>query len=141
MRRMSGEEARAFLSEGTRTGKLATVRADGRPHVAPVWFVLDGDDVVFTTWHESVKARNLDRGGRASLCVDLAEPPYAFVVVEGRVTTSEDPGELLFFATRIAERYMGRDRAEEYGRRNAVEGEWLCRLRMDRVVAQAEVSG
>lgn len=138
---MEAVETRSFLSEGTRTGKLATVRADGRPHVAPVWFVLDGDDLVFTTWHESVKAANLDRQGRASLCVDLEEPPYAFVVVEGRVTTSEDPGELLFFATRIADRYMGRDRAQEYGRRNAVDGEWLCRLRMDRVVAKTDISG
>jgi hypothetical protein len=33
-----------FLSEGNRTGKLATVQAEGRPHVTPIWFVLDGDD-------------------------------------------------------------------------------------------------
>lgn len=138
---MTDSEARAFLVEGTRTGKLATVRADGRPHVAPIWFVLDGDDVVFTTWHATAKAANIDRDRRASLCVDLEEPPYAFVIVEGRVTTSEDPGELLFFATRIADRYMGRDRAEEYGERNAVDGEWLCRLRIERVIAQTDVSG
>ena len=48
-RRMDDAEWRAFVSEGTRTGKLATVRADGRPHVVPIWFVLDGDDLVFTT--------------------------------------------------------------------------------------------
>jgi nitroimidazol reductase NimA-like FMN-containing flavoprotein (pyridoxamine 5'-phosphate oxidase superfamily) len=56
MRAMSAEEARAFLLERPRTAKLATVRADGRPHVAPVWFELDGDDLVFTTWHTTVKA-------------------------------------------------------------------------------------
>ena len=49
MRAMMTEEVCGFLSEGTRTGKLATVRADGRAHVAPVWFVLDDDDLVVTT--------------------------------------------------------------------------------------------
>jgi len=47
--KMSPEEIREFLAHGTRTGKLATVRANGAPHVAPVWFVLDGDDLVFNT--------------------------------------------------------------------------------------------
>lgn len=141
MRLMGAEEARAFLGEGTRTGKLATVRSDGRPHVVPVWFVLDGEDIVFTTWQDTVKAANLDRDRSASLCVDLEEPPYAFVVVNGTVTISEDPGELLHFTTRIAARYMGAERAIEYGKRNAVEGEWLCRLRSERVIAHHDVSG
>ena len=43
---MSDDEIRSFLSAGTRTGKLATTRRDGRPHVTPIWFVLDGDDVI-----------------------------------------------------------------------------------------------
>ena len=38
-----------LLSRPAHTAKVATVRADGRPHVAPVWFDLDGDDVMFTT--------------------------------------------------------------------------------------------
>jgi PPOX class probable F420-dependent enzyme len=137
---MTDGEVREFLSEGTRTGKLATVRADGRPHVAPVWFVLDGDDLVFTTGGDTVKGANLDRGRRAALAVDLEEPPYAFVTVEGVVAISEDPGEMLFFATRIAGRYMGAERAEEYGRRNAVEGEWLVRLRLDKVIGLTGIS-
>ena len=62
MREMTSDERRAFLLTGTRTGKLATVRPDGRPHVAPVWFVLDGvtekgDVVVFTTGADTVKGR------------------------------------------------------------------------------------
>jgi PPOX class probable F420-dependent enzyme len=140
MRRMTDDEIRGFLSEGTRTGKLATVRVDGRPHVAPVWFVLDGDEVVFTTSGDTVKGANLDREGRAALAVDLEEPPYAFVTVEGAVSISEDPGEMLFFATRIGGRYMGVDRAEEYGRRNAVEGEWLVRLRLDKLIGLTDIS-
>jgi hypothetical protein len=137
---MSSAEMRAFLEEGTRTGKLATVRADGRPHIVPVWFVLDGDDVVFTTWHRSVKAGNMRRTGRAALLVDLEEPPYGYVLVDGSVTFGEDPDELLAFATKIGGRYMGQDRGEEFGRRNGVKGEWLVRLRMGRVVTAANVS-
>jgi PPOX class probable F420-dependent enzyme len=141
MRTMAESEIRAFLTTGTRTGKLATVREDGRPHVVPVWFVHDGDELVFTTWHASVKAGNLDRTGRAALSVDLEEPPYAFVTVEGPVSISEDPDELLHYATRIGARYMGSDRAEEFGRRNAVDGEWVVKLHMQHVVAQDGIAG
>ena len=51
------------MSEGTRTGKLATTRHDGRPHVVPIWFVLDGDDFVFNTGEHSIKGRALTRNG------------------------------------------------------------------------------
>lgn len=141
MRRMEREEALAFLAHGTRTGKLATVRPDGRPHVASVWFVVDGDDLVFMTMGTSVKGRNLLASGRAALTVDLEEPPYAFVTVEGPVTlTAEDP-DLLAWATRIGHRYMGEDRAEEFGRRNAVPEELLVRLHAERVLARDDVAG
>jgi PPOX class probable F420-dependent enzyme len=134
-RTMSDGEARAFLTAGQRTGKLATTRADGRPHVAPVWFVLDGDDVVFMTGAETVKGKTLRREGRAAMTVDLEAMPYAFVTVEGAVKLSEDLDEMLPLSIRIAERYVGKAEAEAFGRRNAVEGELLVRLRMDKVVA------
>ncbi|MGS2616638.1 PPOX class F420-dependent oxidoreductase [Micromonospora sp. LZ34] len=133
--KMTDEQWRAFVSHGTRTGKLATVRADGSPHVAPVWFVLDRDDLVFNTGATSVKGRNLRRDPRAALTVDEEHPPYAFVSVRGRVTVSEDVDEMLPWSIRIAARYMRGDRAEEYGRRNAVAGELLVRLRVEQVVA------
>ncbi|MEU4483096.1 PPOX class F420-dependent oxidoreductase [Micromonospora sp. NPDC023966] len=131
--RMSDEGWRAFVTAGTRTGKLATVRADGSPHVAPIWFVLDGDDLVFNTGRSSVKGRNLARDPRAALSVDEERPPYAFVTVRGPVTVIDDPVESLPWSTRIAARYMGAERAEEYGRRNAVPGELLVRLRAEHV--------
>ena len=40
-------QVRAFLTEGTRTGKLGFLSPSGRPLVTPVWFVLEGDTVVF----------------------------------------------------------------------------------------------
>jgi hypothetical protein len=41
-------------AEGDGDGKLATMRKDGRPSVVPVWFDLDGETFVFTTWHKSL---------------------------------------------------------------------------------------
>lgn len=137
---MSGQEIRAFLAEGTRTGKLATTMRDGTPHVMPIWFVLDGDAIVFNTGADTVKGRALRRDPRASLVVDSEQPPFAFVHVRGTVTISEDREELLRFATRIAARYMGADRADEYGRRNAVPGELLVRLHPERVIAMRDVA-
>ena len=137
---MGDEERRAFLSSGARTGKLATVRRDGRPHVQPVWFVVDGDDLVFTTGASTVKGRNLRRDPRASLVVDDEAPPFAFVRVDGVVDLSEDPDEMLRWAIRIAARYMGAERADAYGRRNAVPGELLVRLVPTHIVSEAGVA-
>ena len=138
--KMSTEQWREFVSAGTRTGKLATVRADGCPHVAPVWFVLDGEDVVFNTGSETVKGRNLTRDGRVSLCVDDERPPYSMVVLRGRAELSEDPAELLAWATRIAARYMGEGRAQEYGARNGVAGELLVRVRVEHAIGLSAIA-
>lgn len=137
---MTHDEAIAFLSHGTRTGKLATVRPDGRPHVTPIWYVVDGNDIVFNTWHTTSKAKHLRRDSRAAMVVDLDRPPYAHVTVEGTATISEDLDEVRRFATMIGSRYMGEDRAEEFGARNGVEGELLVRLHMDRLVGHGNVS-
>jgi len=141
MKKMSKAEAYEFLAKGTRTGKLATVREDGRPHVAPIWFVLDGDDLIFNTWHESVKGKNLVRDGRIALTVDEEVAPYAFVIVEGTVEiTEDDPAESLKWATRIGARYMGEDQAEAFGKRNSVPGELLLRIKVDKIVAQKDLA-
>jgi PPOX class probable F420-dependent enzyme len=134
--RMSEEEIRPFLSSGTKTGKLATVRPDGSPHVAPIWFVLDEDGtVVFNTGRETVKGRALRRDPRVSMCVDDENPPFAYVRVDGTASLSEDLDEMLPWSTRIAARYMGDDKAEAYGRRNAVDGEMLVRVKPTKIVA------
>jgi PPOX class probable F420-dependent enzyme len=138
---MTPDEIHAFLSHGTRTAKLATSGPGGQPHVMPVWFVLDGEELVFTTWGESVKGRNLRRDPRAAVVVDEEVAPYAFVHLRGHVTLSEDLEELLRFATAIAGRYMGADQAGEFGRRNAVPGELLVRLRPEHVIATADLAG
>ncbi|MFC6596916.1 PPOX class F420-dependent oxidoreductase [Kitasatospora paranensis] len=140
MTRMTEPEWRAFLAHGTRTAKLATTRSDGRPHVAPVWFLLDGDDLVLNTNRATVKGRTLARDPRVMVCVDDERPPFAFVLVQGRATLSDDLAEVRTWAARIAARYMGEERAEEYGARNGVPGELLVRVRIEKVTAQGGIA-
>ncbi len=137
---MTDAEWRDFVTADTRTGALAVTRRDGRAHVTPVWFLLDGDDVVLTTHGSSLKARILRRDPRAALCVDDQQPPYSFVTIEGAVTLSEDLPELRHWATEIGRRYMGPERAEEFGARNGVPGELLVRLPTTKVVAYRDIT-
>jgi PPOX class probable F420-dependent enzyme len=138
---MTPAETRVFMAHGTRTAKVATTMNDGCPHVMPVWFVLDADVIVFTTFGKSVKGRALRRDPRVALVVDEEVAPYAFVHVRGRAEISEDPEQLLRFATEIGARYMGIDRAREFGARNAVPGELLIRVAPERVISNTDVAG
>jgi PPOX class probable F420-dependent enzyme len=131
----------AFLGEGTRTGKLAYAGADGRPLVVPIWFIVEDGTLVFNTGKDTAKGRSLARDPRATLCVDLEEPPYGFVQVQGTAELSEDLGELVRTATLIAARYMGRERAEDFGKRNGVPGELVVRLRPTKVIAAFSMTG
>jgi PPOX class probable F420-dependent enzyme len=137
---LNDPEVRDFLQHGTRTGKLSYLAASGRPLVTPIWFVVEDGSLVFNTGKDTAKGRSLARDPRAAVCVDLEEPPYGFVQVQGEAELSEDPAELLRTATAIAARYMGPERAQEYGKRNAVPGEYVVRLRPTKVLAVFNVS-
>jgi len=138
---MNERQWRDFVTAGTKTGKLAVTRLDGRPHVTPVWFLLDGDDIVLTTHQDGVKGKALRRDPRAALCVDDQQPPYSFVVIEGHVRISDDLDEVRRWSAALGGRYMGAERAEEFGARNGVPGELLVRLRAEKVIAVRDVTG
>jgi len=138
---MTQAQWREFVMTGTRTGKLAVTRADGSPQVTPVWFVLDGDQLVLTTHEASVKGRVLRRDPRVCLCVDDQEPPYSFVIIRGEAVISEDLADLRYWAGVIDGRNMGADRADEYGARNGVPGELLVRIRPGTVIAERDLAG
>jgi PPOX class probable F420-dependent enzyme len=139
MPQMTRDEAFAFLAHGTRTGKLATARGD-RPHVAPVWFVVDADDLVFTTGEDTVKGRHLRANPQAALSVDVDIYPYSFAVVRGPVWWQSGAPDLLEWSTRIAARYVPVEQADAYGRRNAVPSELLCRLRVEHVTGFVDIA-
>jgi len=150
MAEMSKKEIRKFLMQGTFTGKLATVKKDGSPHVVPIWFVLDdhnksgggGDDIIFTTNSTSVKAKNIQRDNKVSICVDDQTPPFSFVIVYGTAKIYHyKQNELFRLATKIAQRYIGKDNAEDYGRRNSTEGEVLVRIKPTRIIAEKDIAG
>ena len=145
MAEMSKKEMREFLMQDTLTGKLATVKKDGSPHVVPIWFIVDdtdnSDDIIFTTASISVKARNIQRDARVSICIDDQTPPFSFVTVYGIAKIQQfNQNELFKWATKIAERYMGKDNAESYGPRNSAEGELLVRIKPLSIVAENNIA-
>jgi len=123
-----------------RTAKLAVVLGSGAPLVAPIWAVLDGDQIVFNTGADTAKGRAILRDPRVSLCWDDPEPPFSFVVVHGNAAVSEDPDELRHWASVIGGHYMGQDRAAEYGARNGVPGELLVRVTPTKVIAARDIA-
>ena len=146
MTEMSKNEIRNFLMQGTLTGKLATVKKDGSPHVVPIWFVLDDgenniEDIIFTTHHNSIKSKNINRDNRISICVDDQTPPFSFVVVEGEAKIFPyKQKEVLKWATKIAGRYMGKKKASKYGRINSGEGAVLVRIRPKKIIAEKDIA-
>ncbi|ADG78605.1 PPOX class putative F420-dependent enzyme OS=Tsukamurella paurometabola (strain ATCC 8368 / DSM/ CCUG 35730 / CIP 100753 / JCM 10117 / KCTC 9821 / NBRC 16120 / NCIMB 702349 / NCTC 13040) OX=521096 GN=Tpau_1993 PE=4 SV=1 [Tsukamurella paurometabola] len=125
----------AFLSEGTRTAHLSYLGRDGRPLSTPVWFVVDDGALVFATGAQTAKGKLIARDPRVAVSVDLPEPPYAFAQVQGIADIiDQDPEYLLKICTACGARYMGPERAEEFGRRNAVPGEVIVRIRPTRVL-------
>jgi PPOX class probable F420-dependent enzyme len=149
MAEMSKAETARFLIQGTFTGKLATVKKDGSSHVAPIWFVLEKGnsrgrvgDIIFTTDSTSVKANNIQRDNRVSICVDDQIPPFSFVTIFGTAKIYPyKQKEVLKWATKIAERYMGKSNAEDYGRRNSAEGAVLVRLKPTKIIAEKDIAG
>ena len=132
----------------TFTGKLATVKEDGSSHVVPIWFVLDNrnsrgqiGDIILTTGDTSVKANNIQRDNRVSICVDDQIPPFSFVTIFGSAKIQPyKHNEVLKWATKIAERYMGKDNAEAYGKRNSEEGLVLVRIKPTRIIAEKDIA-
>lgn len=141
---MERDEWLAFLESPVRPGVLATLRADGRPHIAPVWYVLDASGPVptllFNTSASSLKGRNIARDPRVSLCVQDDQPPFSYVAISGRAVPSAEVPDVRLWAGRIGGRYMGADRADEYGDRNGVAGELIVRLPIEHVVAYRDVA-
>lgn len=138
---LNDPEIREFLTGGTKTGHLGHLAADGRPLAAPIWFVLDGDRIAFNTGSGTSKARSIQRDPRVVLTVDLPEPPYAFVQIQGRAVATDDLDEVKRIATLCGARYMGADRADEFGDRNGVPGERVVWIEPTKVIASLDVSG
>jgi len=148
MSEMSKTQIRRFLNKGTFTGKLATVKKDGSSHVVPIWFVLDYQNnednlgnIYFTTFIGSVKAENIQRDNRISMCIDDQTPPFSFVTIHGTAKLYPyKQKEVLKWATRIAERYIGKKDSKAYGERNSGEGAVLVRIKPTKIIAEKDIT-
>ena len=140
---MTKDEIRSFLLQGTFTGKLGTISKNGTPHIVPIWFTLDDEDnILFTTSDTSVKAKNIRRDNRVRLCVDDQVPLFSFVTIDGIAEIiSNEPTKVFKLAKIIAARYMGNDKAEEYGKRNSSEGELLIKIKSTGIIGQKDIAG
>ena len=137
---LSDPAIRDFLTSGTKTGHLGYTAADGRPLVVPVWFVLDGDRIAFNTGATTAKGRALLRDPRVVMAVDLPAPPFGFVQVQGIARVTEALDEVRRIATMCGARYMGAERAEEFGARNGVPGELGIWIEPSKVIASLDVT-
>ncbi len=99
------DEQRAFL-EAKRVGVLGTVNPSGSPHLTVMWYLLDGDEIVFNTAAGRRKEGNLERDQRVSLLV-CDEGGYKYMRIDGRVTIVTDHETTQNDIRRLASRYYG----------------------------------
>lgn len=85
-KKLSREDLYSFLSIGHCTAQNASVKSDGSLVVSPVWFVMDSDDLVFTTMNTSLKYRLIRKDPRISVCVEDESYPYGFATIQGKAS-------------------------------------------------------
>jgi PPOX class probable F420-dependent enzyme len=111
---------------------LATVRADGSPHMAPVWYRYEDGAFFVLTERASVKARNASRDPRVELCIDDRErPPYHTVIVRGRAGIEPYPGDAWRLA--LAVRYLGEENGRRYVETTPVADEVVIRIEPEQI--------
>jgi PPOX class probable F420-dependent enzyme len=137
MTTMTGNEWRSFVTVGTRLAHIAVTRPDGRPHVTPVCFVLDGDELAFALSPGSVKGKTLARDRRIAICVSDERQPYSFVTIEGEAQVSAEPDQIKHIATGIANRYYPSQPAEEFAESFVQAGFTAVRIRITNVIARS----
>lgn len=137
MAQMTDSEWRSFLIAGTRLAHIGLARPDGRPHVTPVCFVLDGGEIAFALSPGSVKGRILARDRRIAVCVSDERQPYGFVTVEGHARISAEPDQVRHVAAGIAERYYPSQPAAEVVESFVQGGFSAVRVSVTNVIARS----
>jgi PPOX class probable F420-dependent enzyme len=134
---MTDNEWRSFVTAGTRLAHIGLTRTDGRPHVTPVCFVLDGDELAFVLSPGSVKGKSRARDPRITVCVSDERQPYGFVTVEGHARISAEPEQVKHVAAGIAERYYPAQPAAEVAESFVQEGFTAVRISITNVIARS----
>jgi PPOX class probable F420-dependent enzyme len=125
-------KARALV-ERPIIASVATVDAEGRPQLTPVWIDHDGNDLVFNTAKGRAKYVNLERNPHVAVSVVDPDDPYNVVVVRGEVESTEEGADAHIDS--LAKKYLGLD---AYPMRRPDEVRVKCRVKADKVVMQSE---
>lgn len=132
MARMNTAEMWQLLAEPGRDAVVASVRPDGRPHSVPVWYAVEEKTLIFSTWMDSVKARNLQHSPAVAIVVSQPRNPIFFILVEGQAVFINGPDaekhrllELIY--TRYGEKYTGQVDLNETA---------LVRVQVSRVIGE-----
>ena len=131
---LSLSERDVFLNEPGVVMRVAVVRSDGSPLIAPIWFLLEDNAIYFTPRERSEWFACLRRDPRVSLCIDEQPLPYRKVIVEGGAELVHDVGEDDAWRDRyrrIARRYVPADAAEAYVQNTIDEPRGLYRVVLD----------
>jgi PPOX class probable F420-dependent enzyme len=105
---LTDDELRLLL-EGSRTMTMATIGADGQPHLVAMWFALIDGDICFETKAKSQKAVNLRRDPRITCLVEdgTTYEDLRGAAIEGTADVTDDPDLLWRIGVNIWERYYG----------------------------------
>jgi PPOX class probable F420-dependent enzyme len=137
MTTMTDNEWRSFVTEGTKLGHIALTRSDGRPHVTPVCFILDGDELGFVLLPGSVKGKSLARDRRIAICVSDERQPYSFVTIEGEARVSAEPDQIKHIGAGVARRYYPSQPPEAFAESFVQEGFNAVRISITNVIARS----
>lgn len=108
---MFDEQARSVLSQPVIV-RLTTIRPDGYPHTVPVWFMLDGDELVLFSSRDNRKVKNALANPKGSIAIGgdpVGSPSY---LIDGDLVVEDDPEHQM--AARITYHYESPDKAQEY---------------------------
>ena len=110
---MTQQEIAAYLAE-THVAHLVTIRANGRPHVAPVWFLAENAHAFVMADNNALKVRNIRRNSAVSLSIATDQRPFKYVVMNGEAqVVEEDRAQMV---ERICVRYDGPVRGVEFAK-------------------------
>jgi PPOX class probable F420-dependent enzyme len=88
--------------------QLATLMADGRPQVTPVWFDLDGEDFRVNTAKGRVKDKNMRRNKEVALSIQDPDNAYRYLAIQGQVVQITEEGADAHINS-LAKKYLGKD--------------------------------
>lgn len=117
MPRLTKAEVDELLDERGHLLRVATVDDDGFPRVVPIWFIRQGDNILFTPRGSSVFLANIRRDPRVGLSIDEDPLPYRKVTARGTARIIHEPGnddEWRDLYRSIAKRYVDDDVADAY---------------------------